>query len=146
MSSINFFSEAIVFRIRKIKLLREWIISTIKNEDYSLDNLNIVFTSDEYLLKINIEHLDHNTLTDIITFEYNEDQEPINSDIFISIDRIKENAKEYNERLLDELHRIIIHGTLHLLGYKDKNKSDKDLMTKKEDYYLSLRPEDLLKY
>ena len=146
MSNINFFLEDTNFKIRKKKLIRKWIISTIENELKALDNLNLIITSDKYLHQLNVEHLNHDTLTDIITFEYSEVDQPISSDIFISIDRVRENAQEYNQRLLDEFHRIIIHGTLHLLGYKDKNKSDKEEMTKKEDYYLSLRPEDLLKY
>ena len=146
MSTINFFLEDTIYKIRKKTLIRKWILATIKAEKESLDTLNLILTSDNYLHQLNIEHLNHDTLTDIITFEYSEEGEPITSDIFISIDRVKENAKEFKQRQLDEFHRIIIHGTLHLLGYKDKNKADKELMTTKEDYYLSLRPEDLLKY
>jgi len=146
MSTINFFLEDTNYKIRKKTLIRNWVLATIKAEKESLDTLNLILTSDNYLHQLNIEHLNHDTLTDIITFEYSEEGEPITSDIFISIDRVKENAKEFKQRQLDEFHRIIIHGTLHLLGYKDKNKADKELMTTKEDYYLSLRPEDLLKY
>ena len=146
MSTINFFLEDTNYKIRKKTLIRKWVLATIKAEKESLDTLNLILTSDNYLHQLNIEHLNHDTLTDIITFEYSEEGEPITSDIFISIDRVKENAKEFKQRQLDEFHRIIIHGTLHLLGYKDKNKADKELMTTKEDYYLSLRPEDLLKY
>ena len=146
MSTINFFLEDTNYKIRKKTLIRKWITDTIKAEKETLDILNLILTSDNYLHQLNIEHLNHDTLTDIITFEYSDEDEPITSDIFISIDRVKENAKEFKQRQLDEFHRIIIHGTLHLLGYKDKNKTDKELMTQKEDYYLSLRPEDLLKY
>ena len=146
MPSINFFLEDTNYRIRKKKSIKKWIIEAINLENEALDNLNIILTSDNYLHQLNIEHLNHDTLTDVITFEYNNEEEPILSDIFISIDRVKENAKEFKQSQLNELHRIIIHGTLHLLGYKDKNKTDKDIMTKKEDYYLSLRSEDLLKY
>lgn len=146
MSSINFFIEDTEYRIRNKKLIRKWIIAAINQENYLLDTINLIFTSDNYLYQLNLEHLNHDTLTDIITFEYNEEEQPILSDIFISIDRVQENATKYNQRKLDELHRIIIHGTLHLLGYNDKKKLDKELMTKKEDYYLSLRPEDLLNY
>ncbi|OYT12419.1 MAG: rRNA maturation RNase YbeY [Bacteroidetes bacterium 4572_112] len=146
MSTINFFLEDTNYKIRKKTLIRKWVLATIKAEKESLDTLNLILTSDNYLHQLNIEHLNHDTLTDIITFEYSEEGEPITSDIFISIDRVKENAKKFKQRQLDEFHRIIIHGTLHLLGYKDKNKADKELMTTKEDYYLSLRPEDLLKY
>lgn len=146
MSELNFFSQETNFRIRNIKLLKKWLLKTIATEKESLDNLSIIITSDEYLHQMNVEHLNHDTLTDVITFEYSEEGEPIQGDIFISIDRVKENAKQFKQRQLDELHRIIIHGTLHLLGYKDKCESDKEQMTKKEDYYLSLRPENLLKY
>ena len=146
MPSVNFFLEDINFRVRKKKLIRNWLLLTIKKEGGELDNINLIFTSDNYLHHINVEHLNHDTLTDIITFEYNETGEPITSDIFISVDRVKENSVTFRQRQLDELHRIIVHGTLHLLGYKDKNKSDKELMTIKEDYYLSLRSEDLLNY
>ncbi len=146
MSELHFFTQETNFRIRKIRLLKEWLIETIKSENETLDTLNIIITSDEYLHQMNVEHLNHDTLTDVITFEYNEDNEPIQGDIFISIDRVKENAKQFKQRQLDELHRIIIHGTLHLLGFKDKCDTDKEQMTQKEDYYLSLRPENLLKY
>ena len=146
MSELNFFTQETNFRIRKIRLLKKWLFETIKAENETLDTLSIIITSDEYLHQMNVEHLNHDTLTDVITFEYNEENEPIQGDIFISIDRVKENANQFKQRQLDELHRIIIHGTLHLLGYKDKCDSDKKQMTQKEDYYLSLRPENLLKY
>lgn len=146
MSSINFLNEDLSYNVVKKKLLRSWILNTIKKEGKKIDSINYVFTSDSFLYKLNIEYLSHDTFTDIISFQYNEEGEDIQSDIFISIERIKENAKTYNQRLLDEVHRIIIHGTLHLLGYKDKSKSQKEEMTSKEDYYLSLRPNELLSY
>ena len=121
--------------------MRKWITKTIQNEGGEYETINFIFTSDSYLHKINVDYLQHDTYTDIITFEYNEGDFPIISDIYISIDRCKENAKTYNIRLRDEIHRIIIHGVLHLLSYKDKTKKDKELMTSKEDYYLSLRSE-----
>ena len=141
MGELNFFSEEITFRLRDKKKLRKWIMKTIQNEGGEYETINFIFTSDSYLHKINIDYLQHDTYTDIITFEYNEGDLPIISDIYISIDRCKENAKVYSIRLRDEIHRIIIHGVLHLLSYKDKTKKDKELMTSKEDYYLSLRSE-----
>jgi rRNA maturation RNase YbeY len=139
LGELNFFSEEIHYRLRNIKKLRTWVQNTIQNEGGELETINFIFTSDSYLHKINVDYLQHDTYTDIITFEYNEANMPIISDIYISIDRCRENAKNYKIKLTDEVHRIIIHGVLHLLSYKDKTKKDKELMTSKEDYYLSLR-------
>ena len=141
MSEIHFFNEDVNYRLRDKKKIRNWVINTIDNEGYELESINFIFTSDSYLHKINVDYLSHDTYTDIITFEYNENGLPILSDIYISLDRCRENAKTLKLSLTNEVHRIIIHGVLHLLGYKDKNKKDKDLMTSKEDYYLSLRSE-----
>lgn len=146
MSSINFLNEDLSYNVVKKKLLRSWILNTIKNEGSTIESINYIFTSDSFLYNLNIEYLNHDTFTDIITFQYNEIGEAIQSDIFISIERLRENAKTYKQKLLDEVHRIIIHGTLHLLGYKDKSPSEKEEMTSKEDYYLSLRPNELLSY
>ena len=139
MVDLNFFNEEVNYRLRDIKKLRKWIFNTIVEEGGELETINFIFTSDNYLHKINIEYLQHDTYTDIITFEYNDEGMPILSDIYISLDRCKDNAKAYHIKLKDEVHRIIIHGVLHLLSYKDKSKEDKELMTSKEDYYLSLR-------
>jgi rRNA maturation RNase YbeY len=141
LSEIHFFNEEINYRLRHKKKIRDWVINTIDNEGYKLESINFIITSDLYLHKINVDYLNHDTYTDIITFEYNESGLPILSDIYISLDRCRENAKNLNITLTTEVHRIIIHGVLHLLGYKDKNKKDKELMTSKEDYYLSLRSE-----
>jgi len=141
LNNIHFFSEDLNYRLRNIKRIRQWILHTIEKEGEELDTINYIFTTDLYLHKINVDYLNHDTFTDIITFEYNAEEEPILSDIYISLDRCKENAKELNIPLTTEIHRILIHGVLHLLGYKDKNKKDKELMTSKEDYYLSLRGE-----
>ncbi|HBK72240.1 MAG TPA: rRNA maturation RNase YbeY [Flavobacteriaceae bacterium] len=118
--------------------ISSWISTAIINESYNEGDINYVFCSDEYLLEININHLNHNTLTDIITFNYNLGKQ-INTEIYISIDRVKENAESFNNTFTDELHRVIIHGILHLCGYKDKTQEEKSLMREKEDYYLSLR-------
>lgn len=143
MPLINFFTEDTNYQLRNKKPIRKWIEETINSENHSLDNINLIITSDKYLHQINLEHLNHDTFTDIITFEYNSKSEAINSDIFISIDRIRYNSIKFKQLQTNELHRIIIHGILHLLGYKDKTKIDKEEMTSKEDYYLSLRPEIL---
>jgi rRNA maturation RNase YbeY len=96
----------------------------------------LIFCSDEYLLDVNKKYLNHDYYTDIITFDYVEDK-IISGDIFISSDRVRENANQFNVSFEMELFRIIIHGILHLLGYKDKTKKDKSLMTEKENFYLS---------
>jgi len=116
----------------------KWIADLISNESYRLDTINYIFCSDEDLLKRNIEFLNHDTLTDIISFDYTIGK-LISGDIFISVDRVSENAKEFGVSFLEELHRVMAHGVLHYCGYKDKTTEDKLEMRRKEDYYLSLR-------
>ena len=135
---IYFFSEEVSFKPKSVTLLRSWIQETIIQENHELSELNFIFCSDDYLLKINQQYLDHDTYTDIITFDHSEEKESIYGDVFISIDRVKENSKEFKTTFLNELHRVIIHGTLHLLGYTDKNKTSKAQMTAKENQYLAL--------
>ena len=135
MSQIYFFSEETSFHLENSSIHEKWLSFVAAEENNGINQLNYIFCSDEYLLKINIEHLNHNTFTDVITFEYA--SMPIEGDIFISIDRIKENASEFNVSFMNELNRVMVHGLLHLLGYKDKTKEDKIEMTRKEDYYLS---------
>ena len=136
---IHFFSEDISFTLKEKNKVRNWIRNTIRSEGKKLRELNLIFCSDTYLLEINKQYLDHDTFTDIVTFDNSESPELIIGDIFISIDRIRENAAKYKVAEKDELHRVIIHGTLHLIGYKDKTKFDKNLMTEKEDQHLALR-------
>ncbi len=134
--SISFFFEdtpSVAFSRREIK---SWIIASITFENKKVGNINFIFCSDRYLLKINQQYLKHDYFTDIVTFDYVEG-DIISGDVFISIDRVKENSGIYNVSFETELHRIIIHGVLHLLGYHDKDPEDKTLMTRKEDYYLS---------
>jgi len=136
---IHFFSEEIPFTLKQKLPVRNWINQTILAEGYKLGELSFIFSDDEYLLKINKEYLDHDTYTDIITFDNSEVEKIITGDVFISIDRIRENSKKFNVNERDELHRVMIHGTLHLLGYPDKGKEAKKVMTAKEDHYLSKR-------
>lgn len=103
-----------------------------------MTSVNYIFCSDDYLREINIQYLKHKTYTDIVTFNYGTTDQ-IEGDIFISVDRVKENAQKFNTELETELHRVIIHGVLHLIGYSDKSKTEKALMREKEDTYLSLR-------
>jgi len=136
---INFFTEDISFNLKQKGLVRTWIRNTIIAENHRLRLLNFIFCSDAYLLNINQQYLKHDSYTDIITFDNSDMEQEIVGDIFISLDRIKENAKELDVNETDELHRVMVHGTLHLLGYPDKGKSAKALMTEKEDLYLSKR-------
>jgi len=137
--TINFFNEDISLNIKNKIKLKNWIKETIQAEGHKLGELNFIFCSDSYLLEINKQYLNHDTLTDIITFDNSDVEKLIIGDIFISYERIRENAIDFNVTEANELHRIIIHGTLHLLGYKDKTKADKALMTQNEDKYLQLR-------
>ena len=109
-----------------------------KVEGKSVEAINYVFCSDQFLHEMNREYLAHDTLTDIITFDYSE-KESISGDVFISLDRTKENAQKFHQTPLKELHRVMVHGLLHLIGYKDKAPSESEQMRAKEDYYLSLR-------
>ena len=136
--SIYFFTEETSFKPKNITVLKNWVNDAITKEKHLLEELNFIFCSDNYLLNINKEYLNHDTYTDIITFDNSEIPENIAGDIFISIDRVKDNAKSFKTTTQNELARVMIHGVLHLLGYKDKTKKDKDLMTEKEDFYLKL--------
>ncbi|MFC0317399.1 MULTISPECIES: rRNA maturation RNase YbeY [Olivibacter] len=138
-ATVNFFTEEIKYTIKNKLLLKQWIKDAIANEGLKPGEISFIFCSDEYLHKINVEYLNHDTYTDIITFDNSDDENVIAGDIFISIDRIKENAKSFLVKEIDELHRVIIHGILHLCGYLDKKPVDKKRMTEKENEYLSKR-------
>lgn len=139
MPKINFFTEDTNYTLKGKTAIRKWIETAIVTEGYTLTELNFIFCSDEYLLRINQDFLQHDYYTDVITFDNSEAPKTILGDIFISIDRVKDNAKQNGAIVLDELCRIMIHGTLHLLGYKDKTKKAKTEMTTKEDFYLGKR-------
>lgn len=139
MPRINFFEEEIQYKLKNKISLRQWIQETIQAEGFKLKELNYIFCSDAYLLQINQQYLDHDTYTDIITFDNSEEEGIIIGDIFISIERIRENAQNLKLTEADELHRVIIHGALHLLGYTDKSAVSKENMTQKEDFYLNKR-------
>lgn len=139
MAKINFFTEDITYTLKQKTLIRRWIEATINAEGYRLEELNFILCSDAYLLRINQDYLQHDDYTDVITFDNSEELKTIAGDIFISLERIRENANNFKANTVDELCRVMIHGTLHLLGYKDKTKAAKTLMTTKEDEYLALR-------
>ncbi len=134
---ISFQNLSIPFKLKEKTNIKLWIKTIIDKEKHTLDTINYMFCNDDELLEINIKHLNHNTLTDIITFDYTEDKK-ISSDIFISVDRVLENAKKFEITFEEELRRVMIHGVLHLCGYKDKSKPDAELMRKKENWALKL--------
>ena len=140
LRDIAFFNEDLDYTIKHKQKLREWIGFTIKAEGFTrIGELNFIFCSDEYLLSINQQYLQHDTYTDIVTFDSSEEESTISGDIFISVERTRENASKFAVSEEDELHRVIIHGVLHLCGYLDKNKEGKALMTEKENTYLAKR-------
>ena len=139
MPAISFFEEDINYKLKNKTLVRKWITDTIQAEGFVLKELSFIFCSDAYLLEINQQYLNHDTYTDIVTFDNSEAEGKIVGDIFISIERIRENASKFNVSDTTELHRVIIHGVLHLLGYKDKTPAHQKKMTEKEDLYLSKR-------
>jgi len=137
---IFFFAEEINFLLRHKNKLRNWIKACILSEESSTGFINYIFCSDEYLRKININYLNFDNYTDVIAFDNSENTNEISGDIYISLERVKENSRKFLVNYNRELYRVMIHGILHLIGYKDKTKKDADLMRKKEDYYLSLLP------
>jgi len=138
MPSIRFFYEAVRFRLSKSNRTRSWIKTVILNEERKLGELNYIFCSDDHLANINSEYLNHDTYTDIVTFDSSEVEGCIQGDIYISVDRVSENALTYKAAFNRELHRVIIHGVLHLIGYADKSPSARKTMRNKEEAYLSL--------
>lgn len=132
---IQFCTEDITFSLKEKLKHKAWLNEVAKQEGKKILELSYVFCSDDYLLQINQAYLNHDTLTDIVTFDNSEDPKKIEGDIFISIDRVKENGEKLGTSET-ELERVMVHGLLHLLGYKDKKKEDKALMTEKEDFYI----------
>jgi probable rRNA maturation factor len=135
---ITFNSIDVTSSIQGKKEMVRWLNQVINNEGMELGFISISFCSDKHLLEINKSALQHNYYTDIITFQLNEKNEAIEGDLYISIDRVKDNAKTLGIKWGEELKRVIIHGVLHLCGYKDKTKKDIELMRKKENECLSL--------
>ena len=132
---IRFFTEDVKFNLPKKLLLKKWLKSVIEDYQKKVGDINFIFASDEYLYDLNIKYLNHDYYTDVITFSYNEGNK-ISGDIYISIDRVKDNAKKYSVDFFDELHRVMVHGVLHLLGYEDDTEEKKLTMRSKEDFYL----------
>lgn len=138
--SVKFYNEDVPSPKIKKRILSGWIKEAVLKEEKNLGDINFIFCSDGYLLDINQKYLNHDYFTDIITFDYVENN-IISGDIFISIDRVKENSRLFEVSTEEELRRILIHGVLHLLGYKDKAVQEKKKMTEMEDYFLRLYKE-----
>ena len=134
--SVRFFFQGINPGLNNRKKLKDFIILLFKKEGKRIEQLNYIFCTDRYLLEINKKYLGHNFYTDIITFELSDEKEPIIADIYISKERVRENAHLLAESFQTELHRVIFHGALHLCNYHDKGKKQKSKMKRKEDYYL----------
>ncbi len=136
--SVFFTTNEIEFQLKDPELIAEWITAAIEEEDFTLGRIDYIFCSDDFLLDINRSHLDHDDYTDIITFPLEED--PVVGEIYISIDRVRENASSFNTNFEDELHRVMIHGVLHLCGYDDHEEDDiEEIRAKEEDYLNELR-------
>lgn len=141
---IQFFNEEIKVPKFNKQAVRNIAKTVSQNEQALLSNVNIIFCSDSYLLEINKQYLQHDYFTDIITFSYPENKASINSDMFISVERVSENAQNLNITIFEELYRVIIHGLLHLSGYDDSTNDLKEKMSFREDFYLSLLQKDLV--
>ncbi len=133
---INFNYQVPLSALHNRTRLKEFLVLLCKMEQKTLDEINFVFCSDEYLLGLNQKYLDHDTFTDIISFDYTPRGGSLKGEIYISIERVKENAALFGSTFVQELHRVIFHGMLHLCGYKDKLKADQVVMRAKEEFYL----------
>lgn len=135
-SKVYFFFEKKGFSLENRSVLKNFICSLFKKEKTALESINYIFCSDKKLLEINKTYLKHDFYTDIISFDLSPGPQKV-AEIYISIDRVRENAKELGVSFKNELHRVIFHGALHICGYKDKNKKDRETMRAKENKYLS---------
>lgn len=139
MDKIHFHPEDVDFNLSDDKQIAAWIDEVVRSLNLHLREINFIFCSDEYLLEINNQYLNHDYFTDIITFDNSESENDIEGDIFVSIDRVADNAEQMNIPFKDELHRVLIHGILHLAGLQDSTTEQKATMRKSEDHYLALR-------
>jgi probable rRNA maturation factor len=139
MGKINFFSLNTRFSVHNKRKIRNWLLEVIRMEEIpGVDSINIIICSDKYLLDINRKFLNHDFLTDIITFTYSPEDKSLEGELYISIERVKENSKILNIPVEKEFRRVIVHGILHLCGYDDKRKKEKEFMHDLENRYLQL--------
>lgn len=136
MNNIYLYGADKAADVKHKKAVKQLIRDLFSQENIELERLNYIFCSDEYLLKINKQFLSHSTLTDVITFPFSEKGRPVHGEVYLSVERIKENAKTFGVEYQNELLRVMIHGALHLCGYADKTRASKLEMTEKENYYL----------
>jgi rRNA maturation RNase YbeY len=136
---ISFSTTEITYNLKNKLKVKNWIKSILETERKSAGDITYIFCNDEYLLGMNEKYLKHDTLTDIITFDYSENGK-LSGDIFISVERVKENSGSFKTTMDQELGRVMAHGVLHLSGYKDKTSDDKKIMRSKEDFYLTSYP------
>ena len=134
MISFNYETD---FKLSHESKISEWISNVIRSENCIEGDINYIFCDDEYLHKINVEYLNHDTLTDIISFDYSVGKK-LHGDIFISVERVVDNAKDFNVEFDEELRRVLVHGVLHYCGYKDKSNEDKKVMRSREDHYINV--------
>ena len=137
---INFFSEEIDFQLENEEKTSNWLQKVANKEGFIVAAINYIFCDDEYLHKINMEYLNHDNYTAIITFDNSEDEDEqvLEGDIFISVERVKENSATLKTTFEQEIHRVMVHGLLHLTGYDDHSAEDKQLMREKEDSALAI--------
>lgn len=140
MGTISFNNNGISPLLKNKPILKMFLASIFAEENYEFESVSYIFCTDEYLLKLNQQYLSHDTLTDIITFTLSETSLPIISEIYISVERVRENAQSLRIDFQTEMHRVMIHGILHLCGYSDHTPHLKSEMRAKEDYYLERMP------
>ena len=136
--AIHFFSEEITYALKEKLSRKRWLKKIAANAGFNIKELNYVFCSDEYLYQMNRDYLKHDTYTDIITFDNSEKKGDLEGDIFVSIDRVRENAKTHTQEVETEMNRVLAHGLLHLMGYKDKTQEEANLMRLKEEESIRL--------
>lgn len=136
-NKIHFHFQSKAFSLKNRRLLKQYILDLFKSEGRSAEAVNYIFCTDDFLLEVNRQYLNHDFYTDIVTFDLSAKDGKIVSDIFISIDRVRENSTLYKVTFVRELHRVIFHGALHLVGYKDKSAKQTKQMRLKEDEYLN---------
>lgn len=137
MRNIHFFAEDVAFSLPALHATAAWIRAVIQQEGYTLAQVNFIFCSDRYLHTKNVQYLQHDTLTDVLTFDYSETPKIIEGDVYISVDRVRANARSWKQPFMKELQTVMVHGVLHLLGYKDHTSVNKNLMRKKEIEYVT---------
>ena len=135
---IRYFCEDIRFTYKNKLANNRWLKMVAGSEIRKIGDINVIFCSDNYILDVNMKYLQHDYFTDIITFDYCEGK-VLSGDLFISVDSVRENSIEFGTDFGEELHRVIVHGVLHLIGYDDHTEEDKKVMRQKENYYLQMR-------